>query len=143
MPVADAPEVALDRRLVRGTALTAAVCLPPAVLLGALLGGSAAAIGALWGVGAVGLNGVAAAYVSQQGAVTERGIGIGRVLIAIPIRLLVLVAAVTLGVGPLGLPGTAVGFAVIGAESAVMVVQSVLVLRGATFVGPLEKGVSG
>lgn len=144
MPAAkDAPEVALDRRLVRATALTAAACLLPAVVTGALLDGSQSALGALWGVAAVGLNGVAAAYVSQQGAHTEQGIGIGRVLVALPIRMLVLVAAVLLGVGPLGLPGQAVGFAVIGAESAVMVVQSLLVLRGPTFVGPLEKGVSG
>lgn len=143
MPSAEAPEVLLDRRLVRGAALTALACVPPAVLLGALLGGGPAVLGAVWGVAAVGLNGVASAYISQQGAHTDRGIGIGRVLVALPIRMLVLLAAVLLGVGPLGLPGSAVGFAVIGAESAVMIVQSWLVLHGPTFVGPLEKGVSG
>lgn len=143
MLTADAPEVALDRRLVRLTALTAAACLLPAVLVGAIVDGGLAALGALWGVVAVGLNGVAAAYVSERGAHTDAGIGIGRVLVALPIRMLGLAAAVLLGVGPLGLPAAAVGFAVIGAESAVMIVQSWLVLHGTTFVGPLEKGVSG
>lgn len=143
MRPAEPVELALDGRLVRATALTAAACLIPAVLVAAALDGRKAALAALWGVVVVGLNGVAAAWISAQGGRTERGIGIGRVLVALPIRMLGLAAAVLLGVGPLGLPGVAVGFAVIGAESAVMVVQSWLVLHGATFVGPLEKGVSG
>ena len=140
MRPADPVALTLDRRLVSMTARTAAICLPVAVLLGFALGGGEAALAAAWGVLAVGLNGVAAAWISASGGTTEQGIGIGRVLIALPIRMLVLAAAVIVAAGPLGMPGAAVGFAVIGAESAVMVVQSWLVLHGPTFVGPLAAG---
>ena len=139
---ADDVERALDRRLVAGAIWTSLGCALVAGVIGALVGGTDALLGALWGIAAVGLNGVAAAWVSAQGATTSRGIGIGRVLIALPIRLLLLAGAVLLGVGPLGLPGKAVGLAVIAGEFAVMLVQSWMVLRGPTFVGPLERGVA-
>lgn len=144
MPPAEHPvETALDHRLVRMTALASAACLLPAVLLGGAVGGRLSALGAFWGVAAVGLNGVAAAWVSAQGAASQQGIAIGRVLIAIPLRLVVLGALAALGVGPLGLPGAAVGYAILAAESVVMFVQSWLVFHGATIVGPIQKGVSG
>ena len=132
-------ELALDRGLVRATAAVGLACLIPAAALGALAVGRNGAIGAVWGVGAVGLNGVAAAWISAQGGRTSRGIGIGRVVAALPIRLALLGAAIVVGIKVLGLPATPVALAVCCAEGAVMVAQSWLVLRGSTFVGPLNE----
>jgi hypothetical protein len=136
------PEELLDRRLLRAAWLVGLVALPFAALAGALSDGSDGALGASYGAAAVSLNGVAAAWISRRGAKTERGIGIAQVVVALPIRMALLAAAVLLAVGPLALPDRPVGFAVIAAELALLVVQSLLVLRSPTFVGPLEKGVT-
>jgi len=139
MPRTEDIELRLDRTLVRATLLVGAACLVPAGLLGWLADGRQGAFGALWGVGAVGLNGAAAAWISAQGAGTSRGIGIGRVVAALPIRLALLAAALVVGITVLELPATPVALAVCCAEGVVMVVQSWLVLRGTTFIGPLSE----
>jgi hypothetical protein len=141
VPAADAPEMFLDRRLVRAAAWTAPVCGLPAVVLGGVYDGPAGALGAAWGVAAVSLNGVAAALISASGGRTRRGIAIARVLVALPLRLLVLAAAIAVAVLVLDLPSYAVVLAVCASEMFLMVSQSWLVLRGPTFVGPLDRRV--
>jgi len=139
MPTTEGAELALDRDLVRATVAVGLACLLPAAALGALAAGPDGALGAMWGAGAVGLNGAAAAWISSRGALTSRGIGIGRVVIALPIRLVLLAVAMVVGITVLDLPATPVALAVCCAEGVVMVVQSWLVLHGSTFVGPLNE----
>ena len=139
MRSADRIDLALDQRLVRvavGTALVGAV---PAALAGAAVAGGDGALGALWGVGAVGLNGAIAALVSWLGGTSQRQIGVGLVLAALPVRLVLLAAALAIGVGPLGLPALPVALAVMVAEGCVVAAQSWVVARGTTFVGPLDE----
>jgi len=139
VPSTDPVELRLDRTLVRVTALSGLMCLAVAALVGSLAAGRAGAVGATYGAGAVGLNATAAAWISAQGGTTSRGIGIGRVVAALPIRLVVLAGALVLGISVLGLPATPVALAVCSAEGVLMVVQSWLVLRGPTFIGPLNE----
>ncbi|HVE98715.1 MAG TPA: hypothetical protein VNA12_05995 [Mycobacteriales bacterium] len=139
MRSADRVDLALDQRLVRvaiGTALAGAV---PAGLAGAVWGGRPGALGALWGVGAVGLNSAIAAAVSWRGGRSRRQIGVGLVLAALPVRLILLFAALAVGVGPLGLPALPVALAVMVAEGCVVAAQSWVVARGTTFIGPLDE----
>ncbi len=138
MPSTDAPEVFLDRRLIRAAAWTAPICAVPAVTIAAATSGLSGAAGAVWGVAAVGINGVAAAWISASGAATQKGIAIGKVLIALPLRLLLLAAAIAVAVLWLDLPSRPVVLSVCGAEMFLMVAQSRLVLRGPTVVGPLN-----
>jgi hypothetical protein len=136
----DAPETYLDRRLVAAPFWVVAACAGPGLALGAVAAGGPGAAAVAWGLVAVGLNNVAAAWISAKGARTRRGIGIGRVVAALPVRLALLAAALWLAVGPLGLPSRPVALAVCVGEMCVLFVQSWLVLRGPTFVGPLAEG---
>lgn len=135
---ADRSDLLLDNRLVAVTLLTALAVAVPAVLVAALLEGRSAAYGALWGVGSVGVNGAAAAWVSARTGRSRRQIGPGTVLMAIPVRIALLAAALAVAVGPLGLPATAVALAVCVGEVCVVAAQSWVVLHGPTFVGPLD-----
>jgi hypothetical protein len=134
----NAPEMLLDRRLIRAAIWCLPVCGLPAVIIGATTSGAAGAIGAMWGVACVALNGAAAAWVSASGGRTPRGIAIGRVLVALPLRLVLLGAAIAVGVLLLDLPSYVVVLSVCGTEIFLMVAQSWLVLRTPTFVGPLS-----
>jgi hypothetical protein len=60
------------------------------------------------------------------------------VLIALPLRLILLAAAIAVAVLWLDLPSRPVVLSVCGAEMFLMVAQSRLVLRGPTVVGPLN-----
>ncbi|MEO6713184.1 MAG: hypothetical protein ABIM89_07120 [Mycobacteriales bacterium] len=133
-----APELLLDRRLIRGAVWCLPLCGVPAVAIAASTSGLAGAVGAIWGVACVALNGAAAAWVSASGGSTPRGIAIGRVLIALPLRLVLLGAAIAVGVLLLDLPSYPVVLSVCGAELFLMIAQSWLVLRTPTFVGPLS-----
>ena len=135
---ADTPEVFLDRQLIAAAAWTAPICAIPALIVAASTSGTSGALGALWGVAAVAVNGMAAAWISASGAATRKGIAIGRVLIALPLRLLLLAAAIAVAVLWLDLPSRPVVLSVCGAEMFLMVAQSRLVLRGPTVVGPLN-----
>jgi 3-oxoacyl-(acyl-carrier-protein) synthase len=132
------PDLILDSRLVTVTLLAALAVAVPAALVAGLLDGRDAAYGALWGVGSVGVNGVAAAWVSARTARSRRQIGPGTVLMAIPVRIALLAAALGVAVGPLGLPATAVALAVCVGETCVVFAQSWVVMHGPTFVGPLD-----
>ena len=138
MRPADRLDLLVDSRLIAVTLWTALAAAVPAVLLGLAFGGRSAAAGALWGVGSVGVNGVAAAWVSARTGRTRRRIGPGSVLLALPVRIALLAAALAVGVGPLGLPETATVLAVCGGEICVIAAQSWVVLHGPTFVGPLD-----
>lgn len=135
---ADRSHLIVDHRLVAATLLTALAVAVPAALVAATTSGRSAAYGALWGVGSVGVNGAAAAWVSARTGRSRRQIGPGTVLMAIPVRIALLVAALAFAVGPLGLPATAVALAVCVGEVCVVVAQSWVVLHGPTFVGPLD-----
>lgn len=139
MRSADRIDLDLDKRLVRAAIGTALLGAGPAALGGAVAAGRSGALGALWGVGAVGLNGAAAAAVSWRGGLTRRQIGVGLVLAMIPVRLVLLAAALLIGVGPLDLPVLPVVVSVMVAEGCVVAAQSWLVARGTTFVGPLDE----
>jgi hypothetical protein len=128
----------LDQRLVRAAAWTLPICGVPAVAAGAAASGGAGAAGAFWGVAVVALNGLAAARISASGGRTPRGIAIGRVVAALPLRLLLLGAAIAVGVVVLHLPSYPVVLAVCGTELLLMLASSWLVLRTPTFVGPLS-----
>ncbi len=134
----DRVELLTDSRLISATLWATLATAVPAIVLGAVLGGRSSAAGALWGVGSVGVNGVAAAWVSARTGRSRRGIGPGRVLLALPVRLALLALAIAAGVGPLGLPETATVLAVCGGEICVITAQSWVVLHGPTFVGPLD-----
>jgi hypothetical protein len=131
------PELLLDGRLLRAALWTTLAMTAPAAVLGALYGGLAAGLAAVWGVAAVGLTAAAAAWLSQTGGRTSRGIGVGRVVAAVPGRLVVVAGALALGVGPLGFPSRVLALAVCAGEIVVLTVFSFLVVRGRTFVGPL------
>lgn len=135
---ADRYDLLLDSRLISVTLWATLACAVPAVILGLVGGGRAGAAGALWGAGSVGFNGVAAAWVSARTGRSRRRIGPGRVLLALPVRIALLAAAIAVGVGPLGLPETATVLAVCGGEICVVTAQSWVVLHGPTFVGPLD-----
>ena len=135
---ADRPDLLVDSRLISVTLWATVAVAVPAIVLGFVLAGRGGAAGALWGVGSVGVNGAAAAWVSARTGRTRRGIGPGRVLLALPIRMALLAAALAVGVGPLGLPETATVLAVCGGEICVIAAQSWVVLHGPTFVGPLD-----
>lgn len=135
----DRIDLLLDHRLVRAAVWTALACAVPAVLLGWLAEGGPGALAALWGVGAVGTNGALAAAVSLRGGLSPRGIGVGMVVAFLPVRMVLLVAALAVAVGPLGLPAVPVVLATWGAELCVVTAQSVVVARGRTFVGPLSE----
>jgi hypothetical protein len=137
VPPADRPDLLLDARLVRATVVVALLCAPVAAALGGLADGRAGALGALWAVGAVGANGALAAAVSARGGRTSRQIAVGWVVGLLPVRLVLLGIALAVATGPLGLPAWPVVLAACGTELCVIVVQSVVVLRGPTFVGPL------
>ena len=134
----DRSDLLLDNRLIAVTLLTALAVAVPAVIVAAVLEGRSAAYGALWGVGSVGVNGVAAAWVSARTGRSHRQIGPGTMLMSIPVRIALLAAALAVAVGPLGLPATAVALAVCVGEVCVVVAQSWVVMRGPTFVGPLD-----
>ena len=138
MRTADRPELLVDSRLIAVTLRATLALFVPAVLLGYVAAGGEGAAGALWGAGSVGVNGVAAAWVSARTGRTRRQIGPGRVLLALPVRIALLAAALAVGVGPLGLPETATILAACGSEVCVIAAQSWVVLHGPTFVGPLD-----
>jgi len=134
----DRSDLLTDTRLIAVTSWTALAVATVAALVGFATGGRSTAYGALWGVGAVGVNGVAAAWLSARTGRTRRQIGPGTVLMAIPVRIVLLAAAIAVGVGPLGLPETATVLAVVSGEVCVVAAQSWVVLHGPTFVGPLD-----
>lgn len=134
----DRSDLLTDNRLIAVTLLTALAVAVPAVIVAGVMGGRSSAYGALWGVGAVGVNGAAAAWVSARTGRSRRQIGPGTVLMAIPVRIALLAAALAVAVGPLGLPSTAVALAVCAGELCVVAAQSWVVLHGPTFVGPLD-----
>jgi hypothetical protein len=134
----DRSDLLTDSRLIAVTVRTALAVAVLAAVVGFATGGRRAAYGALWGAGAVGVNGVAAAWLSARTGRTRRQIGPGTVLMAIPVRIVLLAAAIAVGVGPLGLPETATVLAVVGGEICVVAAQSWVVLHGPTFVGPLD-----
>lgn len=138
MRTSDRVDLLVDSRLISATLLATLATAVPAAVLGLALAGRSGAAGALWGVGSVGVNGVAAAWVSARTGRTRRRIGPGRVLLALPVRIALLAAALAVGVGPLGLPETATVLAVCGGEICVVAAQSWVVLHGPTFVGPLD-----
>jgi hypothetical protein len=131
------PEHLLDARLARAAAWVPAALAVPAALLGAAAAGTPGALGALWGVAVIGLTAYGAALVSARGGYTSRGIGVVRVTAAVPVRLVLVAAALAVGVGPLGFPSRVVALAVCLGEIGVLTAQSWLVLHGRTFVGPL------
>jgi hypothetical protein len=133
----DTADLLLDGRLLRAALWTTLAMTPAAAALGAWHGGAPSALAAVWGAVAIGLTAAAAAWLSAQGGRTSRGIGIGRVVAAVPGRLVVVAAALAVGVGPLGFPSRVLALAVCVAESVVLTVFSCLVIRGRTFVGPL------
>lgn len=135
---ADRVDLLVDSRLISATLWATLATALPALLLGTLAAGRNGAAGALWGVGSVGVNGVAAAWVSARTGRSRRRIGPGRVLLALPIRIALLAAAIAVGVGPLGLPETVTVLAVCAGEICVVIAQSWVVLHGPTFVGPLD-----
>ena len=137
MGIADRPEFLVDRQLIQAAWRTAAVLAVPAVLLAAALAGPGAAAGVLWGIAAIGGTATGAAWLSERGGHTSRGIGVVRVVAAVPARLAVVAALLALAVGPLGLPDRPTVLAVCACEIAVMARWSWLVLRGPVFVGPL------
>jgi hypothetical protein len=134
----DRSDLLLDSRIIAATLLTALAVAVPATVVAGAVAGTSAAYGALWGVGSVGVNGAAAAWVSARTGRSRRRIGPGKVLLALPVRIALLVAALALAVGPLGLPSTAVALAVCVGEVCVVAAQSWVVLHGPTFVGPLD-----
>jgi len=135
---ADREDLILDSRLVRVALLTALAVAVPAAVLGFVADGGSGTAGALWGVGSVGTNGAAAAWVSARTGRTRRRIGPGLVLLALPVRIALLVASIAVAVGPLGLPDVPVVLAVCVGELCVVTAQGWTVLRGPTFVGPLD-----
>jgi hypothetical protein len=135
---ADRDDLILDSRLIRVALWTALAVAVPAAALGFVAEGWSGTLGALWGVGSVGLNGAAAAWVSARTGRTRRQIGPGKVLLAIPVRIALLVASIAVAVGPLGLPDIPVVLAVCVGELCVVSAQGWAVLRGPTFVGPLD-----
>ena len=139
MSTADRIDLALDKRLVRAAIGTALAGVLPAALIGAAAAGRDGALGATWGVGAVGLNSAVAAAISWRSGLSARQIGPGLVLAMLPVRLILLAAALAVGVGPLGLPALPVAVAVMVAEGCVVAAQCWLVARGTTFVGPLDE----
>ncbi|HEX8002638.1 MAG TPA: hypothetical protein VF519_08070 [Mycobacteriales bacterium] len=138
MRTPDRSDLLLDSRIIAATLLTALAVAVPATVVAGAVAGTSAAYGALWGVGSVGVNGAAAAWVSARTGRSRRRIGPGKVLLALPVRIALLVAALALAVGPLGLPSTAVALAVCVGEVCVVAAQSWVVLHGPTFVGPLD-----
>lgn len=140
MPPADRIDLLLDRRLVLATLLATLPLAGCAALLGGLAAGRDGALGALYGAGVVGINGVLAALVSLRGGLSRRQIGIGLVVAALPVRLLLIVAAIAVAVGPLGLPKAPVAVSAMVSEGVVVLVQCWYVARGRTFVGPLDEG---
>jgi hypothetical protein len=135
---ADRDDLILDSRLIRVALWTALAVAVPAGVLGYVGAGRSGTLGALWGVGSVGLNGAAAAWVSARTGRSRRQIGPGKVLLAIPVRIALLVASIAVAVGPLGLPDIPVVLAVCVGELCVVSAQGWAVLRGPTFVGPLD-----
>lgn len=138
MRPADRHDLILDFRLVRVALWTALAVAVPAGVLGYVGAGRSGTAGALWGVGSVGVNGAAAAWVSARSGRTRRQIGPGLVLLALPVRIALLVASIAVAVGPLGLPDVPVVLAVCVGELCVVAAQGWTVLRGPTFVGPLD-----
>ena len=139
MPPTDRPDLLLDSRIVRASLWVTLACALPAGLAGWLFEGSSGAAGALWGVGAVGVNGALAAAVSLRGGTTRRQIGVGLVVALLPVRLVLLGVALAIATGPMALPVWPVALAACGAEVCVIVTQCLVVLRGTTFVGPLNE----
>lgn len=131
------PELLLDTQLVRAALWCPLALAFPAALIAATTGGYDAAMGALYGLATVGLTAAVAAAVSRKGGHSDKGIDVMRVTAAVPARLVVVAAALAVAVGPLGFPSRAVALAVCAGEIAVLAAQSVLVLRGRTFVGPM------
>jgi hypothetical protein len=135
---ADRDDLLTDTRLVSVALWTALAAAVPAAVLGFVAAGWSGTAGALWGVGSVGSNGAAAAWVSARTGRTRRQIGPGRVLLALPVRIALLAAAIAVAVGPMGLPALPVVLAVCGGEVCVVAAQSWVVLHGPSFVGPLD-----
>jgi hypothetical protein len=131
------PELLVDTQLVRAALWCPAALAVPAALLAYATGGARAATAALYGIAVVGLTAYAAALVSKCGGTTARGIGVVRVTAAVPARLVLIALALAAGVGPLGFPSRVVALAVCAGEIAVLTAQSLVVLRGRTFVGPI------
>jgi hypothetical protein len=134
------PDLLLDGQLLRAALWVTLAMTVPAATLGAVAEGTSGALAALWGTSAIGLTAAAAAWLSAQGGRTSRGIGIGRVVAAVPGRLVLVAAALAVGVGPLGFPSRILALAICAGEIVVLTVFSCLVLRGRTFVGPLANG---
>ena len=138
MRPADREDLILDSKLIRVALWTALAVALPAAVLGYVAAGWPGSAGALYGTGSVGMNGAGAAWVSARTGRSRRQIGPGTVLLAIPVRIALLAAALAVGVGPLGLPEVPVVLAVCGGEVCVIAAQSWVVLHGPTFVGPLD-----
>lgn len=138
MRPADRDDLLTDSRLVAVALRTALAVALPAALIGFVAAGWSGTAGALWGVGSVGTNGAAAAWVSARTGRTRRQIGPGLVLLAMPVRIALLAVALGVAVGPLGLPALPVVLAVCGGEICVVAAQSWVVLHGPSFVGPLD-----
>jgi hypothetical protein len=135
---ADREDLILDSTLIRVSLWAALAVAVPAGVLGYVAAGRSGTAGALWGVGSVGVNGVAAAWVSARTGRTRRQIGPGTMLLSIPVRIALLAASIAVAVGPLGLPDVPVVLAVCAGELCVVAAQGWAVLRGPTFVGPLD-----
>ena len=136
----DAPELALDHRLVVTPLYVGAVAAVLGALAGWIADGRSGAIAAVYGVAVVVTNSVTAAVISARGGRKPRGIDIPLVVGLLPVRLLLLGVAIALGVGPLGLPRMAVVVSVCASEVAMLLVQCLLVFRGTTFLGPFPEG---
>ncbi|HZG95316.1 MAG TPA: hypothetical protein VEZ46_11455, partial [Mycobacteriales bacterium] len=80
------------------------------------------------------------AWISARGGRTESGIKIGWVVAAMPLRLALLVAAIAVLIGPLGLPARPVVLAVCVAEVCVTYAQAWTWMSGPSFVGPIREG---
>lgn len=139
MPPTDRPDLLLDSRIVRASLWVTLACALPAALVGWVAEGPSGAAGALWGVGAVGVNGALAAAVSLRGGTTRSQIGVGLVVALLPVRLVLLGVALAIATGPMALPVWPVVLATCGSEVCVIVTQCLVVLRGTTFVGPLNE----
>lgn len=120
--------------------VVAVVAAIPFAAVGWMVAGSAAALGALLALALVAGNGAVSAWISARGGSTQSGIRIGWVVAALPLRLAVLVAAIAVLIGPMGLPARPVVLAVFVAEICVIYAQAWTWTRGPSFIGPLTEG---
>ena len=137
---ADRVDLLTDRRLIKVAVIVALAGAVPFAAVGWAAAGGRAALGAVLSLLLVGLNGAGSAWISARGGRTESGIKIGWVVAAMPLRLALLVAAIAVLIGPLGLPARPVVLAVCVAEVCVTYAQAWMWMRGPSFVGPIREG---